>query len=160
MSFNEAVDGIPLMGKTTRIDKALRLAQREMFSLSNGGRPGRPKVLILLTDGSQTAENDAEDPVKVADEIRAVGVRLLVIGIGKGIDKEELDKIGGGNNVFVASTFDELIREDFMDKLKTGSCGAAKSLLSPYSTGNCILLSLFLSICHCYIMFTILNFSV
>ena len=53
-SFNAAVDAIPLMGMTTRIDRALRLTQRELFALENGARPNHPKILILLTDGSQT----------------------------------------------------------------------------------------------------------
>merc|ERR1712168_1680967 len=39
-SFSAAVDAIPLMGFTTRIDKALRLTQMELFAPRNGGRPG------------------------------------------------------------------------------------------------------------------------
>ena len=54
MQFGEAVDKIPLMGSTTRIDRALRMTQNEMFSSANGGRDGVPKILILLTDGTQT----------------------------------------------------------------------------------------------------------
>ena len=53
-SFKAAVDAIPLMGMTTRIDRALRLTQKELFALENGARPNHPKILILLTDGSQT----------------------------------------------------------------------------------------------------------
>ena len=53
-SFNEAVDSIPLMGSTTRIDGALRLAQRQLFKVENGGRDLAPNILVLLTDGSQT----------------------------------------------------------------------------------------------------------
>ena len=44
------------MGSTTRIDKGLRLAQKKMFELENGGRPGVAKILFLLTDGSQTQD--------------------------------------------------------------------------------------------------------
>ena len=32
-TFNEAVDKIPLMGKSTRIDTALRLAQNQLFQV-------------------------------------------------------------------------------------------------------------------------------
>ena len=53
-SFNKAVDAIPLMGSTTRIDRALRLTQKDMFKIEAGARPTAPKILILLTDGSQT----------------------------------------------------------------------------------------------------------
>ena len=56
-NFNAAVDSIPLMGSTTRIDRALRLTQKEMFKPENGARSGVPKVLILLTDGKFTTIN-------------------------------------------------------------------------------------------------------
>ena len=54
LQFDEAVDKIPLMGSTTRIDRALRMTQNEMFTTANGGRAGVPNILILLTDGTQT----------------------------------------------------------------------------------------------------------
>ena len=61
-SFDAAVDAIPLMGFQTRIDRALRLAQKELFAEENGGRENVPEILIVLTDGTQTAAKDAEDP--------------------------------------------------------------------------------------------------
>ena len=39
-TFNAAVDSIPLMGYQTRIDKALRLTQSQMFTRRNGARVG------------------------------------------------------------------------------------------------------------------------
>ena len=125
-SFNDAVDKIPLMGSTTRIDKALRLSQKELFTLPNGGRPGIPKILILLTDGSQTQDADAEDPSIIANEIRSKGIKLLVIGIGAGVDQAELLKLGGNekDNVFTASTFEDLIAAPFIDAVTNSSCNA------------------------------------
>ena len=79
-SFTDAVRKIPLMGSTTRIDKALRLAQKELFATENGGRANLPKILILLTDGTQTAGQDAQDPGDIADEIRKSGIHTIVIG--------------------------------------------------------------------------------
>ena len=37
-AFSAAVDAIPFMGYTTMIDRALRLAQNEMFKVGNGAR--------------------------------------------------------------------------------------------------------------------------
>ena len=122
-SFMQAVDSIPLMGSTTRIDKALRLSQSELFSLSNGARPGIPKLLILLTDGSQTQDVDAEDPSAIANELRKKGIKVIVIGIGSGVDQAELIQLGGGDdNVFSANTFEELIGGEFITKVTTSSC--------------------------------------
>ena len=69
-SFHAAVDAIPLMGFQTRIDRALRLAQKELFAVENGGRAEIQDILILLTDGTQTKSKHAEDPGDVMEEIR------------------------------------------------------------------------------------------
>ena len=75
-AFSRALDSIPLMGATTRIDKALRLAQRDFFREENGGRGHVPDLLVLLTDGSQTkTDSDWEDPAEIADELRNAGIR-------------------------------------------------------------------------------------
>ena len=127
MSFNKAVDKIPLMGSTTRIDKALRLTQRELFSLSNGARPGIPKILVLLTDGSQTEDADAVDPGSIADELRAQGIKVLVIGIGGGVNQTELLHLGGGQaNTFSAASFDELVSSSFIKKVMEKKCEVGK----------------------------------
>ena len=75
-SFGDAVDRIPLMGSITRMDKALRVAQWRLLSTENGGRGDAAKVLILITDGSQTYVEDMENPIHVADEIRDQGILI------------------------------------------------------------------------------------
>jgi hypothetical protein len=122
-SFNKAVDKIPLMNFTTRIDRALRLAQKDMFRFENGGRVGVSKLIILLTDGSQTAGGDAEDPDMIADELRNAGIVILGVGIGSAVNETELNHITGGkSNTYTAATFDSLTNNDFMHKIKNGSC--------------------------------------
>ena len=122
-NFNDAVDKIPLMGHTTRIDKALRLTQKEMFSIANGGRPGVNKIVIVLTDGSQTNDKDAEDPGYVAGELRDMGYTVLAIGIGKGVNETELADIAGNKkNVYSAATFEELITKEFLDTVNKKGC--------------------------------------
>ena len=126
-SFSDAVDKIPLMGHTTRIDRALRLTQSEMFSIANGGRPGVSKVVIVLTDGSQTPDAGAEDPGNVAEELRSMGYKVLAVGIGSGVNSTELAYITGNKeNVYSASSFDELISQDFLEKVNKGGCDEGK----------------------------------
>ena len=122
-SFDAAVDAIPLMGSTTRIDRALRLTQKEMFLDSNGARANMPKILILLTDGSQTQDAGAEDPGDIADELRQSGISVIVIGIGPGTNQTELNHMAGGpDNAFSAASFDELIGGGFIKQLTDKSC--------------------------------------
>ena len=66
----------------TRIDLALWLADTELFTISNGARTCAKKLLILLTDGTQSSASKSEDPSTIADELRQTGVELIVIGIG------------------------------------------------------------------------------
>lgn len=126
-AFNRAVDGIPLMGQQTRIDKALRTVQKYMFSEVNGARPYVPHILILLTDGSQTYRSGAENPAIAAQELRDSGVILFVIGIGSDkLDTNEMKNIAGNdNNVFVAKDFKELITKEFVEKISGKTCSVA-----------------------------------
>ena len=122
-SFGDAVDAIPLMGSTTRIDRALRLTQRELFTVENGARAGVTKLLILLTDGSQTQDAGAEDPGDIAEELRNDGIVVIVIGIGPGTNQTELAHMASGaDNVFSAASFYELIGSEFIKRVAERTC--------------------------------------
>ena len=80
--------------------------------------------MILLTDGSQTRDAGAEDPKKIADELRADGINILVVGIGNGINPTELAQIAGyPQNMYCASNFDKAIGNDFISSFKKFACG-------------------------------------
>ena len=58
-----------------------------------------------------------------AGELRKSGIHTIVIGIGDGTDQVELDEMAGGvGKAFSAHTFDELIAEEFVDKLTIETC--------------------------------------
>ena len=121
-SFNDAVDNIPLMGRTTRTDKALRLAQNELFTLANGARQGIPKVLIALLDGSQTP--GGENSEAIARELRNAGIQLLLVGIGPEVSSSELLRIADNDQsvVFSAPTFDYLYNGSLVDDVVQRVC--------------------------------------
>ena len=68
---------IGLAGKRTAIGDAIGLAIKRLRK-----EPDRNRVLILLTDGANTAGN--VDPLKAADLAAREGVRIYTIGIGSG----------------------------------------------------------------------------
>lgn len=148
-AFNQAVDNIPLMGSITRIDKALRVAQKELFVEANGARPDAHKVVILLTDGSQTPAQDAEDPGNITDEMRAAGISIIVVGIGMGTDPKELDHMAGGDGQsFRAESFDalsEILEGDFIEDIKAKSC-PTESKLNTSAVFWCCFLSFFCAV--------------
>ncbi len=71
--LNEA--GIGMAGRATAIGDALGLAVKRLRN-----RPQEQRVVILLTDGANTAGEIAPD--KAAEIARAAGVRIYTIGIG------------------------------------------------------------------------------
>ena len=122
-SFNSAVDAIPLMGLLTRIDRALRTTQREMFLTANGARTGIPKILVLITDGAQTRKRNYEEPALIAAELRNSGIYLVVVGVGTKVKRDELVSIAGDEKrVFTSASFEELITDDFIEKIALVTC--------------------------------------
>ncbi|HEB87880.1 MAG TPA: VWA domain-containing protein [Gammaproteobacteria bacterium] len=68
---------IGMAGKQTAIGDAIGLAIKRLRK-----EPARNRILILLTDGTNTAGN--VDPLKAADLAAEEGVRIYTIGIGSG----------------------------------------------------------------------------
>ena len=126
-SFNLAVDNITLMGSTARIDKALCLAQRKLFSLANGGRLGVPKLLILLTYSSPVQNARVGDLKEIADELRADGINILVVGIGRYMNATELLQIADSQqNLYITNN---LYASNFVSSTKKDTCERGNAFL-------------------------------
>ena len=122
--FKKAVENLPYMGYTTRIDKALALARDELFLESNGARDVIPKILILLTDGKQSYVGNTVKPSGIAAEIRhKFGATIFAIGIGTQVDRDELTEIANGETrVFLAENFNDLVSTEFVSKFVASAC--------------------------------------
>jgi Ca-activated chloride channel family protein len=133
---------IGLAGRETAIGDAIVLAVKHLAAL-----PARARVLVLLTDGVNTAGNVA--PLDAAKLAKAAGVRIYTIGVGSGsqainvfgmqlpaqgnaLDVDALTRIAGetGGRFFRASDVDQLAGAyraiDALEPLAMG-----KSLLRP-----------------------------
>merc|ERR1712142_191811 len=63
------------------------------------------------------------DPAAVAEDVRRSGVMVVIIGVGGGVNREELDHIAGGaGKAYVADSFDQLIGEDFVTTILGSIC--------------------------------------
>ena len=126
-AFKAAVLKLPQAGSITRIDRGLLLAQKKLFTKEGGNRPEANRVLFLLTDGSQTYSDDVVDNALISKNIRYSGTEFLVLGIGRGVDRDELNKIAGGKEtVYVVDSFEKLKSQEFVNSFNI-SC--SKSLL-------------------------------
>ena len=122
-SFNRAVDDLPLLGGTTRIDMGLKKAFSDLFSVDNGMRPRASKLLVLLTDGKQSPDSDIASPYEAMRPFHEEGIKVIVIGIGPKVDKDELmSLVTDRKHFYHAKDFDELLSKGFMKNLTFDSC--------------------------------------
>ncbi|XP_078345496.1 matrilin-1-like [Oculina patagonica] len=105
--INKAINKLK---QPTRLDYALQKA-KEMFTPKSGDRDGVRNVMVLFTDGRShpnTQDVQYENAVK---DLKAKGVRLVVVGIGPGARRNKYRKVLkkiGGDNVFYADDYDNL----------------------------------------------------
>ena len=131
-AFKGAVLKLPQAGSITRIDRGLLLAQKKLFTKEGGHRPNANKVLFLLTDGSQTYSDDVVDNALISRNLRYSGTEFLVLGIGRGVNEDELIKIAGGKEtVYIVDSFEKLKSQEFVNSFNI-SC--SKSFLYNFIT--------------------------
>lgn len=111
-AFQDAVDKIPFAAGGTRFDKAFGVAANELFSPNGGVRPDLPKVMVILTDGRQSADFDAVPIEKSVLPLRHLGVRIFVLAIGSQIDMGELRQmVNNPKDIHAVKEFDELLND-------------------------------------------------
>jgi len=123
-SLLNAIGNTNFEGGRTNLAAALRNG-RSMFRTSNGARDGVPKILIMLTDG--TANIEANRTQEEANETKADGITIFIVGVGGGVDKDELKKVASKPDYFFfATNFNDL--NSVLQKLLEGSCNEAATL--------------------------------
>ena len=103
--FQKIVEQLPHgMGKT-KIDQALDLTATQIFPEA---RSDVPKIAIVLTTG--TWKNAATNLAETSEYLRNMGVRVLVVGIGRDVSFPELrSMVGNKGDVFLVRDFSELV---------------------------------------------------
>ena len=77
--FQEVLQKVPKMGKKTRIDRALNIAENQIFPEA---RQSVSKIAIILSDGVQSTGAQGLSPS--SKPLRDAGVRVIAVGIGDG----------------------------------------------------------------------------
>jgi len=111
--FKQLVDGIPFVGSTASIDKALVAANEEMFSIKSGGRVGVKQVLVIITDG--VSDTYATDAFKIAQKIQKQNIHIVVVAVGKEAQRDSLKLLG--NQVIYVDNYQELASIDLSSKV-------------------------------------------
>ncbi|XP_078375577.1 coadhesin-like isoform X1 [Oculina patagonica] len=99
------------LGGRTYTDKAIESAGTVMFTSEGGDRPDKPDILVVLTDGRTNVNSKPYDEVN--KPLRDKGVKVIAVGVGDKIMKEELTKIAMGKeeNVLQVTDFKNLFDE-------------------------------------------------
>lgn len=106
------------LGTKTFIDRALEAANDKLFTKKGGSRAHVPKVLLLFTDGkTNPSSKPLEETVR---KLKGKNIHIAVIGIGKNVIPEELEKIG--DDVYYSDSFDSLV--NFFPELLNETCSA------------------------------------
>ena len=109
-AVERSIDSLVRVGGLRQMNKAIRFVDTEMFNEKGGTRPRAGKALVLLTTGKNSA-NGKDDLPKAAKKLKNKGIEIFVIGIGKGVDPDELNVIASNQgNVANVPDKDELPR--------------------------------------------------
>ena len=128
-TFFYGVGRLPYTRGITRIDLALKAAAEEVFVEDGGSRSNVPKILILMTDGYQTRTADSAPLDKAVLPLRAAGVQVYALAIGRYIKEHELRLIvEKKDNIFQANIFESLINR--VIPLTTKACAEGEYVLS------------------------------
>lgn len=83
------IKSTPYLGRNTATVPALKAVKDKIFNIIRDTKT--PKILLLFSDG---VNNESINVVKgVADELKAIGIRIFVIKIGSSIDENALNMI-------------------------------------------------------------------
>ena len=112
--FVEAVDSVPFIGSTSRLDTALSEANQQMFTVKNGGRVGVKQVLVVITDGVPSSVGD-DNPFKIVKQLRDQDIHVVVVAVGDAIKDGTLDALG--DQVFYIDDYKKLNSAKFSTKI-------------------------------------------
>ena len=112
-TFETALEAIPYVGRTTRINLGLEVALDEMFQESNGMRSDVPQTMVLITDGQQT-EVDFD---LFREQFNKAGIRTLVIGVGNVRERDLRHLVNDDADFYKAEDFNELLTDEFIKSI-------------------------------------------
>ncbi len=115
---------------STFINRALALADTDMYTAASGDRPDVPDVLVVLTDGNQTPELKAQYPSleDAAKKLRSRGITIVAVGVGDKLENNNLKAMATSENyLFTIGSYDDVFKLIF--NVSATACGGIIVLL-------------------------------
>lgn len=116
-----AIDDIKYRGGQTKTDVAIAHARDVVFRAENGYRKGAERLIVVVTDGLSTNNTRT---VQEAELCRDLGIKMISVGVGHGVNVSELQSIASqynnGKLMFTVDGFDGL--ENIVEVVTRTAC--------------------------------------
>jgi len=132
-SLLNAIDNVDIDGGDTNLAAVLRTAREVMFTEQNGARPGVPKILILLTDG--TANEEESSTLTEANLTKAADIKLYTVGVTNAVDEDQLRVMASVPECFFFAPNFTLL-SSIVQRIVENSCNETATLLTITTTAN------------------------
>ncbi|KAK3591361.1 hypothetical protein CHS0354_040323 [Potamilus streckersoni] len=102
------IDKMQYMGGGTNTADAIKYMRSQLFSQNSGARSNVPRIAIVITDGRSANPTATQTE---ADNARVDNIGIVSIGVGPGVDVNELHNIAdqpANQNSFTVSNYDQL----------------------------------------------------
>lgn len=116
----------------TRLDDALEIANYELFTPAGGSRDQVTKTLVVLVSDKL---NDGK-VAGIVGRLKFGGVTPVAIGVGSGVQRDDLLKVADGNHTFSVASFNDLIT--VAEKVVKSACEGKKGFALLISTDKSI----------------------
>lgn len=116
----------------TRLDDALEIANYELFTPAGGSRDQVTKTLVVLVSDKL---NDGR-VAGIVGRLKFGGVTPVAIGVGSGVQRDDLLKVADGNHTFSVASFNDLIT--VAEKVVKSACEGKKGFALLISTDKSI----------------------
>ncbi|XP_071081373.1 collagen alpha-4(VI) chain-like [Haliotis cracherodii] len=113
-----AIKNVKYHSGVTYTDKALRYVHKKTLTTAHGARPSAAKIVIVITDGQSTNRSIT---IRQANILHKAGVEVMAVGIGIGVNHQELAHIASdAKHVFSVTNFDAL--KTIQNELQQTTC--------------------------------------
>ena len=108
--LRRAVGALPHLGGGNRKDKALVTARRMFKARRPSGSAQANQVLVFITEGAQSGvAADMLSLEHAVHPLRKHGVRVIVVGVGRGVLYQELRSIAQHpNDIYLTTSLDDM----------------------------------------------------
>lgn len=134
-SVTAALRQIQYLQTSTNTADALIRTRQEIFNVSNGARDvslGYPRVAVVVTDGRSNVNPSLTIPS--AEALHEDGVTVFAVGVGRNINKDELNGIASSERfVIQLSEFNLMEFSGLQRRISAEAC-ISKLIFRPYIT--------------------------